>query len=205
MSEVGTFLSLGNALWLDFVNTEIAVDGEPADLVESEADLRAWLAQFGVLGEGKLPEVTLLPRALGLRAFLRALASQFARGTSISEEAAETLNSLLSRRHGSMQLLRRGDGWELVFQSEDVQGADALVPLVHSAADLISAGDWRLVRKCEGPKCVLFFYDTSKNHKRRWCSMEGCGNRHKAAVHYRRQRHSKKEEGSNGAASCDEL
>jgi predicted RNA-binding Zn ribbon-like protein len=34
---------------------------------------------------------------------------------------------------------------------------------------------------------VLFFYDTTKNHARRWCSMAFCGNRHKVAAHYRRQ------------------
>ena len=190
MSEAGAFLFLGNALWLDFVNTEIAVNGEPVDLVQSEADLRAWLAQCGVLDEGALSEAVLLPHALELRAFLRTLAGQFAQGRPLPPEAAETLNRLLSSRHGSMRLLGRDDGWILVFHSENVQAADALVPLVQSAADLLTAGDWRLVRKCEGPKCVLFFYDMSKNHKRRWCSMEGCGNRHKAAVHYRRQRHS---------------
>jgi predicted RNA-binding Zn ribbon-like protein len=35
---------------------------------------------------------------------------------------------------------------------------------------------------------VLFFYDTTKNHARRWCSMAFCGNRHKVAAHYRRLR-----------------
>ncbi len=186
MSEVGTFLFLGNALWLDFVNTEIAVDGEPVDLVRSEADLRAWLVQSGVLGARELPEVTLLPRALELRTFLRTLADQFMQGTPISAEAAATLNSLLSSRRGTVQLFRRDDRWELLFYSENVRGADALFPVVQSIADLLSAGDWRLVRRCEGPKCILFFYDTSKNHKRRWCSMEGCGNRVKAANHYKR-------------------
>lgn len=190
MTESGPFLLIANALWLDFVNTEIAVEGEPVDLLQSEADLRAWLAQAGVLGAGEPPDVTLLPRALELRAFLRSLAGQLSQGLPISAEAAETLNGWLRSRRGSLQLQRRDEGWELGFQSEDAPGADALFPLVQSAADLLSAGDWHLVRRCEGPKCILFFYDTSKNHKRRWCRMEGCGNRHKAAVHYRRQRRS---------------
>jgi predicted RNA-binding Zn ribbon-like protein len=34
----------------------------------------------------------------------------------------------------------------------------------------------------------LQFYDASKNHSRRWCSMNACGNRMKAALHYRRSR-----------------
>jgi predicted RNA-binding Zn ribbon-like protein len=35
---------------------------------------------------------------------------------------------------------------------------------------------------------VLFFYDTTKNHARHWCSMTICGNRSKVAAHYRRLR-----------------
>ncbi|MEL6323421.1 MAG: CGNR zinc finger domain-containing protein, partial [Pseudomonadota bacterium] len=35
----------------------------------------------------------------------------------------------------------------------------------------------------EGPTCTLYFHDVSKNHKRRWCSMDICGNRAKAAAH----------------------
>jgi predicted RNA-binding Zn ribbon-like protein len=44
---------------------------------------------------------------------------------------------------------------------------------------LIAPGDLALIRKCESDKCVLWFYDTTKGHKRRWCSMATCGNRHK--------------------------
>jgi predicted RNA-binding Zn ribbon-like protein len=28
---------------------------------------------------------------------------------------------------------------------------------------------------------VLWFFDRTKSHRRRWCSMAVCGNRHKAA------------------------
>ncbi|HEX8403835.1 MAG TPA: CGNR zinc finger domain-containing protein, partial [Duganella sp.] len=35
--------------------------------------------------------------------------------------------------------------------------------------------------QCEHPECILWFYDRTKSHKRRWCSMALCGNRYKAA------------------------
>ena len=57
-----------------------------------------------------------------------------------------------------------------------------IMPVVLCYADLA------LVKKCENPVCVLFFYDTSKNHSRRWCSMSVCGNRMKVAAHYQRLR-----------------
>ncbi|WP_443691321.1 CGNR zinc finger domain-containing protein [Pseudomonas sp.] len=38
------------------------------------------------------------------------------------------------------------------------------------------------IKQCEG--CTWLFIDTSKNHRRRWCSMATCGNRAKAQRHY---------------------
>ncbi len=57
-----------------------------------------------------------------------------------------------------------------------------------SAADLLCTGDLSLVKKCQHDACILYFYDTTKNHARQWCSMELCGNRMKAAMHYRRKK-----------------
>jgi predicted RNA-binding Zn ribbon-like protein len=193
VKESRPFLFLGNALWLDFVNTEIISGGERADLLRSEADLWAWLAQAGALETGNGPSETdgerLLGRARDLRTSLRSMADQVTRGDSVSEEVVEAINGVLRLRQGNMQLCRDGDIWRQEFRSEDTGGDTALLPVAQSAAELLSAGEWRLVRRCEGPKCILYFYDTSKNHKRRWCSMAGCGNRIKAAEHYRRNRH----------------
>ena len=52
--------------------------------------------------------------------------------------------------------------------------------------------DLSLVRTCEGTGCILFFYDTTKSHTRRWCSMAGCGNRMKATLFYQRGRGNQK-------------
>jgi predicted RNA-binding Zn ribbon-like protein len=63
-----------------------------------------------------------------------------------------------------------------------------LVPIAESAAGLLTADDLTLVRKCQNPQCILYFYDTTRNHARRWCSIAVCGNRAKVATHYRRRR-----------------
>jgi predicted RNA-binding Zn ribbon-like protein len=60
--------------------------------------------------------------------------------------------------------------------------------LAEAASDLLCACDLSLVKQCQNPACVLFFYDTTKNHARHWCSMNLCGNRSKVAAHYRRHR-----------------
>lgn len=40
------------------------------------------------------------------------------------------------------------------------------------------------VRTCDHDGCSLWFVDTSKAGRRRWCSMQACGNRTKSKRHY---------------------
>jgi predicted RNA-binding Zn ribbon-like protein len=63
-----------------------------------------------------------------------------------------------------------------------------LVPVAEAAASLFLLGDRRLVRHCEGAGCPMWFYDRTKAHRRRWCSMAVCGNRAKARRFYGRNR-----------------
>ncbi len=44
---------------------------------------------------------------------------------------------------------------------------------------LLLSTDLRRVRKCGASDCAVYFIDTSKAHRRRWCSMQNCGNREK--------------------------
>jgi predicted RNA-binding Zn ribbon-like protein len=56
-----------------------------------------------------------------------------------------------------------------------------LMPLAESAAQLLAEEDFGLVRKCESSECTLYFYDRTKSHRRRWCSMATRGARHKVS------------------------
>lgn len=47
--------------------------------------------------------------------------------------------------------------------------------------------DFALVRQCEHSDCVLWFHDTTKSHRRRWCAMALCGNRHKVSEFRKRR------------------
>jgi len=49
------------------------------------------------------------------------------------------------------------------------------------------------IRVCEERlvgRCAWLFLDTSRNHSRRFCSMDECGNRAKQRRHYQRRKHS---------------
>jgi predicted RNA-binding Zn ribbon-like protein len=80
-----------------------------------------------------------------------------------------------------MVLAAAGDG-ALALRPVYADGTarQVLAPLAESAAELI-AGDFTLVKHCENPDCSMWFADRTKSHRRRWCSMAICGNRHKVA------------------------
>ena len=63
----------------------------------------------------------------------------------------------------------------------------ALATISRDAIDLVSGPFATRVRECARPDCALLFVDTSRPGRRRWCSMEACGNRTKTAA-YRRRR-----------------
>src|SRR5690606_15965621 len=66
-----------------------------------------------------------------------------------------------------------------------------LAPLADSASELLCGnGDPSRVHRCGNPKCVLYFYDTTRNRRRLFCTPAGCGNRVKAAARYRRSKES---------------
>ena len=67
-----------------------------------------------------------------------------------------------------------------------------LQPIAEAIGDLICNADFRLIRTCGAPTCTLMFYDRTKGHARRWCSMSICGNRAKAAAHRARVRKTKR-------------
>jgi len=62
-----------------------------------------------------------------------------------------------------------------------------LAAIARSAAEIFVEGAEARIRVCANPGCGLFFCDTSRTHRRRWCSMAVCGNRHKVASFARRR------------------
>lgn len=63
-----------------------------------------------------------------------------------------------------------------------------LLPLIEGANTLLTSEDAAHIRECSDESCRWLFLDHSKNHSRRWCSMQICGNRFKAKRFYERSR-----------------
>ncbi|MEO8032067.1 MAG: ABATE domain-containing protein [Gemmatimonadota bacterium] len=194
-----TFILVGNLPCLDLVNTRPLRHGQPEELLRTFSDLVAWLEAAGILTatqgraalkrwDGTSEGGRTLRRALALREELRSLAERTAAGGAIGAGAVRAVNRILASRPAFQQLVSEGKRWKSEQRTVSEDAIHLLVPVAESAAWLIEHGDPALLRKCEDPACVLYFYDTTKNKRRRWCSMDGCGSRAKAAAYYRRER-----------------
>ena len=197
------FLLIANAACLDFVNTEVISGGDRIDLLTGFGDLVDWLRQAGLIsayeaesamarwGSGVAGKRA-LERARELRGELRAAAERAAADRPPGARTLAAINAVLLRPVHATEVRRAGSGFERVDHWVFAAPEDLLAPIAASARDLLVDGDLGLVRKCRNPDCILFFYDTTKNRARAWCSMSACGNRDKVASHYRRLRAARK-------------
>jgi len=192
------FLFVGNHPCLDFINTQMIVNGKPTDVLERFEDLISWLMQARLLSPSQVGIVKaelndnetsfVLEQAKTFRATLRDLAERIAAGKPIPDSAVTSINQFLAQRCGYPQLVRTKGRFEQRFHSTAIPTQNVLAPLAEAASDLLCQTDFSLIKKCGNAACILYFYDTTKNHTRNWCSMQICGNRMKVAAHYRRKR-----------------
>ncbi len=195
----GRFPMIGTHRCLDFVNTEIVEQGRRVELLGDFADLVGWLEETEVLRAtqakqllhqwGQTPKgVRALSEARAFRRLLREMVEGIVEGERPSPRVLHKINVLLRCRTGEVSLVRTRRGIERQVSFAPREPIHLLVPVADSASELLCHGDLTLIRKCQNPRCILYFYDTTKNHTRRWCSMSVCGNRMKVAAHHRRLR-----------------
>lgn len=175
---------------LDFVNTLMRVNQEFLDLFQTGEDVLAWLKQAGlpVLAAGvKTEPSALLRSARRLRETIRDLLERRKAG---QRGDPSVLNSFLAAGRSYRQLVwnnPHSPRIDIVWRQDT--SASLLAPVAQATADLLATADFTFIKQCESEDCVFWFFDRTKSHQRRWCSMEICGNRHKVAA-YRKRRSS---------------
>lgn len=164
----------GVLLAVDLVNTE------PAD----EVALRELLAgrEFSVTGsvdEGAVIETR------ALRPRLRAIFD-----AADESEAARLINELLAEARARPQLTNHdGEPWHLHFTPVGVPLATRLAAeTAMGLAGVLRAGGFDRMSICADPSCGDVFVDASRNHSRRFCDPDTCGNRSSVAAYRARQR-----------------
>ncbi len=123
-----------------------------------------------------------LLKVLRLRESLRAIFTAVVQAEKIPRDWVEPVNDVLRITEGHDELVLGDKAWRMEFIARE-GGLDwLLAAIARSAAEIIVEGANVPLRRCANSNCGLFFYDSSRTHRRRWCSMALCGNRHKVAA-----------------------
>lgn len=194
---------VGGHAALDFLNSLAAPHGEWIEsIVNGEAYL-SWLADAGLLkpdevqkllaifGKPALDQVAVEAREL--REWFRQviMKSPNISGYWRTASTIAKLNNLLAMDCLFYQLEMHDKQLALREWHRYTQARQFLIPIALSIAELIVNGDLALIKCCANPPCTLWFYDRTKGHRRRFCSITICGNRIKVAAFRLRQRKAK--------------
>jgi predicted RNA-binding Zn ribbon-like protein len=129
---------------------------------------------------------SLLLKATRLGFALRKAFTAMLRKQRMAGEWIEPVNEILRITEGHDELVGQDSNWKIEFVARE-GGLDwLLAAIARSGAEIISEGTQARLRLCANPHCGLFFYDDSRTHRRRWCSMAVCGNRSKVAAFARK-------------------
>jgi predicted RNA-binding Zn ribbon-like protein len=177
-------LRLINTLWADRV--------EVHDDLSTVVDLRSWLSDIELHVPKSIVALSSLATIHDLRHAFRALAAFVTSDNRIrltSDQsitaAIRTVNIAAGNSVAAVQLRLQSSALERVVVRPGTPLESAFSVLANEAIALCTSGDRERLTACGGPGCVLYFM---KDHTRRnWCG-DACGNRARAARHYRKVR-----------------
>ena len=130
---------------------------------------------------------SLLRKAQRLASALRMAFEALLHRHRIASEWVAPVNEILRVTEGHDELVPGDRDWKIEFVAREGGLEWLLAAVARSAAEMIAEGPRARLGLCANPRCGLFFYDTSRTRRRRWCSMTVCGNRSKVAAFARRQ------------------
>jgi predicted RNA-binding Zn ribbon-like protein len=188
---------LGGRLALNFVNA-----APPSRELHWE-DLIAFLEASRIVSSERSARLLLLPqsdpqsadalleKSHRLRESLHRIFTAMVRKERIAREWVEPVNALLRITEGHDELLQQDQSWRIEYIAREDSLDWLLAAIARSAAEIVVEGAKAPIRLCANPRCGLFFYDASRTHRRRWCSMASCGNRSKVAAFARKHSYSR--------------
>lgn len=169
----------GGPLALDLLNTTWATASGPFDWLADDDAVEQFVSEHGrsIPTEGVVAVRASLVQArdLVMRLFEDPSSALADDVTVAVNQALESAKAIVVESAQGPTVSVTGD------QPHNGVAIEALVNAVELRRDRPDR-----VRSCEHEACVLWFLDTSKGGRRRWCSMDRCGNRAKAQRHYKR-------------------
>ena len=187
---------LGGDLSLDFANTaEFRDSTRCIDSLQSYAHLLGWCREVSIVDAVEYDHLSELAvqrpaeaadafrAAIHLREMLYRIFTAVIGGKQPQSEDLAQLNGALRTATRCVQPAGNRFVWGWARQDDLTQVAQ---PIALAAANLLTSEQLQWVRQC--PNCGWLFVDTSRNHSRRWCSMDFCGSKIKSRRQYERRK-----------------
>jgi predicted RNA-binding Zn ribbon-like protein len=187
---------------LEFTNTVSNHAGaDPGETLFEYGQLLSWGNRVGLLTPDRVRALTraaarrpkeaaqVFVRGLELREALYRIFVAQAKGGPPAPSDLAVLNRTLASVTDGARIAPDGRGFSWKWNLQDAALDLPLRVLALSAVDLLTSRDVRRVGQCaDKAGCGWLFVDTSKNHSRRWCDINDCGNRAKQRRYQARRR-----------------
>jgi predicted RNA-binding Zn ribbon-like protein len=196
---IDSILLNGNILCLDFVNTvHDRINESDNDYLSSFTNLLHWAVKAGVvnsktcnvfmetISKSKSRADISLRETIIVRELLYNIFKTVSKHKKIAETDLHTYNIILSKCLSKLQVSSDKKGYINNWKIRPDELLIIIAPIIYSSYELLLSEKLNRVKECPG--CGWLFLDTTKNGKRRWCSMKTCGSNVKALEWYHRQK-----------------
>ncbi|SEN93782.1 Conserved protein containing a Zn-ribbon-like motif, possibly RNA-binding [Amphibacillus marinus] len=190
--------TLGGAAWINLINTAYVSNKRKIDILDNSATTLHWLVENELLSEtdslafAKEESSDLIISDLQfMRELSKSMLYDLEQQGSLSQDTTEQFNNLIKQVDVKLTLDLGSNKLKVVAKGLTTRD-HVLYQIIQSIIQTIETTAVSRIRKCEHAECQLHFVDTSKSGRRRWCSMELCGNRQKAADFYARNKKKRK-------------
>jgi predicted RNA-binding Zn ribbon-like protein len=185
---------------LEFTNTVNDHASEnPGETLFKYEDLLFWAKRVGLLREEQVqilarkaaiqPDKTaaVFAKSLELREAIYRIFVAQTKGKSPAEADLAKLNLVLASLTSRAQVVYHDGRYEWRWNFDENALEVPLWIIALSAVDLMTSENLKWVGQCaDEDGCGWLFVDTSKNHSRRWCDINDCGNRAKQRRYQKR-------------------
>lgn len=192
------FYTVGGRTAVDFANSShrFGKDGEGLERLE---ELLSFLKSMGDLHEEEASSYHMYlfqnpERCIETMNLLREIRARFvagldqaASGWPMDPSFISELNTHLEGFKTYLKMVPSGDGMVLKAEPESQGPEQLLYPILKDIAEFLVSDQVAKIRQCASDNCDLYFVNTSRNGRRRWCSMSTCGNRAKVNAYLKRQ------------------
>ena len=185
------FVLVGGTPALDLVATFGRRHAAGVERIPDPEALGRWSVAAGLAATAPAVTGPELDRARRLREAIAVLVRASMAGSTGTDRAragaVRLVNELAHRPDLPPQLILDEQGRLAVAPATG--GVDAvLAGIARDAVRLLGGPRAARIKECEHPDCSLVFLDETQSGRRRWCSMERCGNQVKTAGYRARRR-----------------